>query len=115
MRAIDGDALYEQLKEEEDKARERVINMPSSYPDGSLNPQAINFLIQLTKIAWFKKVVYEAPTITPERETGKWKRVSADTYTQHAYSIYCCDQCGGSQLGRARFCPNCGAKMEGTE
>lgn len=113
MRLINADALYEQLKEDEDKVRDQVINMPSSYPDGSPNPQVINFLIQLTKITWFKKLVYDAPTITPERETGKWKRVN--TYTQHAYSIYCCSQCGGSQLGRARFCPNCGAKMEGKE
>ncbi len=74
MRPIDADALYEQLKEEEDKVRDRVINMPSSYPDGSLNPQVINFLVQLTKIAWFKKIVYNAPTlklVEIDREEGR--------------------------------------------
>lgn len=86
MRPIDADPLYEQLKEEEDKARERVINTPSSLPDGRLNPQAINFLVQLTKITWLKKLVYDAPTIT-SKQKGGWFILEDSDGTRHKMRI----------------------------
>lgn len=68
MRLIDADALYEKLKEDEDLARQRVIDTPNSFPNGSLNPSAIRYMAQLSERTRFKEMIYDAPTIEPERK-----------------------------------------------
>lgn len=57
--------------------------------------------------------IKDAPTIEDEPiKHGKWKRVSADKYVQHAYAFYRCSECGEDIIGEHNYCPNCGAKME---
>jgi rubrerythrin len=50
-----------------------------------------------------------------DRPQGEWKRVSADKYVQHAYHFYRCSKCGYDHIGKTNYCPNCGAKMKGTD
>jgi hypothetical protein len=60
--------------------------------------------------------VIHAPTIEPERKTGKW----VDAVIPNDYGglpVQVCDQCNtffplAYTGGGHRFCPNCGAKME---
>ncbi len=88
MRAIDADTLYEKLKEDEDLARQRVIDTPNSFPNGSLNPSAIRYMAQLSERTRFKEMIYDAPTIEPERKKGKWIEISNTNHT------YICSECG---------------------
>lgn len=55
--------------------------------------------------------VPKPPTIEPQRKKGRWKRVSADEYTQSAIYVYRCDKCEKCNFGMSNFCPNCGAEM----
>ena len=66
MRPIDADALYEKLKNDEDLARQRVIDTPTSFLDGSLNPASIRYMAQLSEITRLKEIVYDMLTIEPE-------------------------------------------------
>ena len=66
MRLIDADALYEKLKNDEDLARQRVIDTPNTFPDGSLNPAVIRNMAQLSEITRLKEIVYDMPIIEPE-------------------------------------------------
>lgn len=47
----------------------------------------------------------------PMRKRGKWRRISADKYVQHATAFYRCSECGLDSLGEANFCPACGCQM----
>lgn len=67
MRLIDADALYERLKADEEIARDRVIDTPSSFPNGAVNPYAIRYIAQLNERTRFKEMVFDAPTIEPMR------------------------------------------------
>lgn len=57
-------------------------------------------------------MIESAPTIEPEQKHGRWgKRYISDFRFQ-----YYCSVCGMIQVyGEANYCPNCGARMEGTE
>lgn len=119
MRLIDADALYERLRDDEDLARQRVIDTPNSFPNGMLNPAAVRYMAQLSERTRFKEIVYDAPTIEPERKTGKWSFIGDNMFE--------CTCCGTpyttQQLNGLRnyntdpyapkFCPNCGADMRG--
>lgn len=67
MRPIDADALYERLKADEELARNRVIDTPSSFPNGAVNPSAIRYMAQLNERTRFKEMMFDAPTIEPMR------------------------------------------------
>lgn len=56
--------------------------------------------------------VKDAPTIEPERSTGKWVRVSADEYVTRASYVYRCNVCGGKSWYDSKYCPVCGSLME---
>ena len=49
-------------------------------------------------------IVFDAPTIEPERKTGHWIKWGNRVK---------CDQCALTNKYSKPFCPNCGAKMEG--
>ena len=53
----------------------------------------------------------EFPSVNPQ-QTGHWKRISIDKYSEHAKYWYRCDRCGKDNLGNTDWCPNCGAKMD---
>ena len=51
--------------------------------------------------------IRELSSVQPEPKKGRWIKMSdADRI------YYCCSRCG-EEGNRTRFCPNCGAKMEG--
>ena len=50
-------------------------------------------------------------SVTPQLKTGKWIEVTKDG----GNFLVKCDQCGDLELEESYFCPNCGAKMEGTD
>jgi len=61
------------------------------------------------------QAIDEQPTLSPDdvRGVGKWIQLD---YTDEAYGIvYKCAKCGCSEIGEPNYCPNCGAKMEGSE
>ena len=123
MRAIDADTLYEKLKEDEDLARQRVIDTSNSFPNGSLNPSAIRYMAQLSERTRFKEMIYDAPTIEPERKKGKWID-KTDPNWDGDWGDWECTCCGSTILSMAfnlngiyHCCPFCGADMvkEGEE
>lgn len=93
MRLIDADALIHELNN-------------SHYPGAPYIDAGISIAIGK---------VCDAPTIEPERKTGKWER----KYSRPGvYADLCwhCSICGGkfsdTYANMWKYCPDCGAKME---
>ena len=65
-----------------------------------------------------EQIIDEQPTIEPERKTGHW--VYRPEWSKYS-DVWSCSECGEktsqSVMGEPRFkyCPMCGAKMEGDE
>ena len=123
MRLINADALYERLKADEELARDRVIDTPSSFPNGTVNPSAIRYMAQLSERTRFKEIVFDAPTIE-ERKTGHW--IDAEWVrinTGEKRKGRRCSACGSGFFRYdvsentvsdiPNYCPNCGADMRG--
>ena len=71
-RLIDADALYEQLKQDEEMARNRVLDTESSLPyPNNLNPSYTRYVAQMDERTRLKHMVADAPTIE-ERKRGEW-------------------------------------------
>lgn len=71
MRLIDADALYERLKQDEEMARNRVLDTDSSLPyPNNLNPSYTRYVAQMDERTRLKHMVADAPTIEPEQRTG---------------------------------------------
>ena len=47
---ISRESLYDKMRESEDLARQRVIDTPTSFPNGSVNPAYIRYMAQLCQI-----------------------------------------------------------------
>ena len=101
MRLIDADALRAEFKR------------PTDWMD---RDQA---LVHITGI-W--ACIDNAPTVEPERKTGRWKSYY-HTPSNFTYSCNCCGYGAPYYLiksntyiqKRWNFCPMCGAKMEDNE
>lgn len=112
MRLIDADALYEQLKQDEEMARNRVLDTESSLPYPiNLNPSYTRYVAQMNERTRLKHMVADAPTIE-ERKKGKWM--------PDKWGFWVCSACGFPSEASAanvlyKYCPVCGAKMEGEE
>ena len=92
MRLIDGDALQEKLT----KKKPGPAN--ARYTEG-FNDALLRF----------KSMINTAPTIEPERRTGRWINIRNDNVAE-------CDQCGVTGRAWMNFCFDCGADMrEGEE
>lgn len=71
----------------------------------------------------FWERLQKLPPITPQSKTGHWgRKIKVDTYDIEGvktWGIKCqCDKCDFSTIvvedfGYYKYCPNCGAKMEG--
>ena len=60
--------------------------------------------------AYSKTQIDNAPTIKPERKTGKWIDFSMSI---KGVPTEACGECGEWSLGIGKnYCPNCGAKMK---
>ena len=57
----------------------------------------------------------------PERKKGKWIECERVGYTQFHpdyssfYSVFRCTSCLKANYRKEKYCPNCGAEMEGEE
>lgn len=114
MRAIDADALYEQLKQDEEMARNRVLDTESSLPyPNNLNPSYTRYVAQMNERTRIKHMVADAPTIE-ERKTGKWIEVE-DFYNRISGR---CSVCGWEahmyedDVVGMDYCPNCGSRLD---
>ena len=53
------------------------------------------------------------PSVMPKRKTGKWEIIAYESHIGGFTHVKKCSVCGVEQIIRSRFCPNCGARMEG--
>lgn len=101
MRLIDADAIIKEIKER--------------------NPDDVSY-----EDAWAITCIEHAPTIEPQRKTGKWihgremaREIIWDCTTAIFYEGWTCSECSclveKEREPWYKYCPNCGAKMEGTE
>ena len=115
-RLIDADALYEQLKQDEEMARNRVLDTESSLPyPNNLNPSYTRYVAQMDERTRLKHMVADAPTIE-ERKRGEWIPEFDGKFTGGAY-WFSCSKCKRIvpevRNGGWNFCPTCGADMRG--
>ena len=80
-RLIDADALIAQMEADAEQMEEPIAKM---FAYAAISD------------------IKHAPTIEPERKTGKWVNNTNGTYE--------CSECG-CKHGRSNYCPNCGAMM----
>lgn len=61
-----------------------------------------------------EKWLNELPTVQPEQRTGKWEKRTVPDSNPFFVTRYYCTACEDwNTYGESKFCPNCGAKMEG--
>lgn len=114
MRLIDADALYEQLKQDEEMARNRVLDTESSLPyPNNLNPSYTRYVAQMDERTRLKHMVADAPTIEPEQRTGEWI-FCTESVEETFHTGSRCSNCNyWKPMGTWNYCPNCGAAMKG--
>lgn len=113
MRLIDADKLYEQLREDEELARNRVLDTESSLPyPNNLNPSYTRYVAQMDERTRLKHMVADAPTIEPERKKGEW---IIDRDCEGKSRTITCNLCGHKDFNwyNPNYCENCGADMSG--
>ena len=58
--------------------------------------------------------IMDLPTAKPEHKTGHWTREERPNAMPTFTVVWRCSVCGDTQsYGETKYCPNCGAKMEG--
>lgn len=77
-----------------------ALELDAAYDDG-----------EYWAYSWIQ--IKNAPTIDPVRKTGIWKNRSLNILYPE-WERYECSVCGGYSYIH-KYCPNCGAKMEGCE
>ena len=61
-------------------------------------------------------MIHYVPTVEPERKTGRWEEVKNSDGASHDYRCSSCHRYrfhNGEMRSKYKYCPNCGAKMEG--
>ena len=104
MKYIDADALIEHL---EDNLRE------CGNPDMATKPITYGFIIGLKNVLSYAQTLPTTEVV--EVRHGEWKRVrwvKCDD-PDGGYWIVRCNQCGIPHIKEYKFCPSCGAKMNG--
>ena len=110
-RLIDADALYEQLKQDEEMARNRVLDTESSLPyPNNLNPSYTRYVAQMDERTRLKHMVADAPTIG-ECKRGRWKRRIVDSGFNADWVCSECKYRVKTDFVNYNFCPHCGADM----
>lgn len=115
-RLIDGDALYKAMQDAEELARRRVRDTESTLPyPNNLNPAYTRYLAQMDERTKAKEMVADAPTVDAVPVVhGRWKEDTG------GYGFWICSHCGFVSEAFAadllyRYCPQCGAKMDGKD
>ena len=109
MRLIDADALKELFRE--------VIGRIAKKPEMNGN---LEHMIRAS--AMVIQMIDDAPTVQPERKTGRWIYGESEVGNDGYY----CSECGNfvpwiyeesamNFIMEYKFCPNCGADMRPTE
>ena len=112
MRLIDADALYDDVMERYCKDCEKRKGMKRGkrrmiYEIGEAPCRACY-------VDDVKMELDEAPTIDAESvRCGKWKHI--EEYKGAGFGFLKCSVCGNPLWFTTKYCPNCGAKMEGVE
>lgn len=109
MRLIDADALYAKACDLEAQALDYTVKISN---DEEKREEWLRWSAILAERTAFKHDVYDAPTIEPERKTGRWIPV------MNGRGGHCCNRCNGyapsymnGDEHLSDFCPNCGANM----
>ena len=103
---INRQTLYEKVSEAESLARQRVIDTPSSLPNGSLNPAYIKYMTQLSERTKFKEMIYDESSVGRK----KGKLLNANPFGECSICGYLIDY-----RDRFNYCPNCGADVRERE
>lgn len=104
MRAIDADALEELFRE--------VIGGIAKKPEMNGN---LEHMVRAS--AMVVEMIKDAPTIEPERKTGRWIwEIHGKAESGGSLGCATCSECGKKTWatavqGELNFCPNCGVKM----
>lgn len=101
------EAVFDVLKQEpcEDAiSRKKVIDTIYRECSGE------NLDIDFAKVLLLQRKIKDLQSVQPKVKTGHW--IDTDNY----YQRWKCSECGCHTRDAAPpFCPNCGAKMEGSE
>lgn len=111
MRLIDADALMTDCQLAQKQADRHGREFANAFYSGGGDISTEWWCVE--------DMIENAPTIEPERKTGKWIKLDKDNkfFVPHMLK---CSECGntldkhGVNAGRgdANYCPNCGARME---
>ena len=113
MRLIDGNALYEKACDLEAQALDYTVKISN---DEEKAEEWRRWSAILAERSAFKHDVYDAPTIEPERKTGRW------IGNPETCEFMTCSACGcefdwvsegGYPSNEWAYCPECGAFMGG--
>lgn len=68
-----------------------------------------------TVMEYIDTVADEQPADVQEVKHGKWIDYGWRNRGFDAFHIFKCSECNRGKIKTSRFCPNCGAKMDGKE
>ena len=109
MRLIDADALYKNVCDLEAQAIDYTVKISN---DEEKREEWLRWSAILAERTAFKHDVYDAPTIEPERKTGRWLQISPAR-------IYECSECAQmvmtDDISCYKYCHGCGAYMGGDD
>lgn len=111
-RLIDADALYKKACDLEAQAIDYTVKISN---DEEKRDEWLRWSAILAERTAFKYDVNSAPTIKPERKTGRWLPDN-----RPGGGFWVCSECKFPSEAFAanvlyKFCPNCGAYMEGEQ
>ncbi|MBO7726931.1 MAG: hypothetical protein J6S50_00610 [Oscillospiraceae bacterium] len=119
---IDADALMEKVAEEYgERARDRLYQIIRYMPPAQPEPceDAVSRQAAIRACGGYMVpvgIIKALQPVTPKQRTGKWER----HYSRpNVYADLCwhCSACGyyhaDNWTNKFKYCPNCGAKMEG--
>lgn len=109
MRLIDADALYAKACDLEAQAIYYTSKISREEDEWR------KWSTILTERTAFKYDVNSMPTIKPEPKTGQWIEHIFDGIMGGRPRALMCSRCNRISISAYKYCPNCGARMEGQD